>query len=75
MTPGKTPRLRPERIAGRAKRYEALSRRYAILAAYIRGEKVEAIASQHGVSADLVTHFAALEGISRPQGRPRKAQG
>lgn len=62
-----------DRAAGRAGRLQSLSRRYAILAAYLRGEKVEAIASAHGVTTRLISHYAALEGIQRRQGRPRKA--
>lgn len=75
MTPGNSPRLRPGRMEGRARRYSALSRRYAMLAAYALGEKVEAIAHEHGCTPDLVTHYAALEGISRPRGRQKKAKG
>lgn len=64
-------RVRSNRQEGRARRYSTLSRRYAILAAYARGEKVEYIAAMHNVTARLVALYAAQEGISRPQGRPR----
>lgn len=66
-------RARSEQLRGRANRFEAKARRYAILAAYARGEKAEYIAATHGVSVRLVCLYAAQEGISRPQGRPRKA--
>jgi hypothetical protein len=65
-------RARPERMAGRARRYEAQARRYAILAAYARGEKAEYIAALHNVTTRLVHYYAAQAGIARPQGRPRK---
>lgn len=75
MRASTTPRLRPERMAGRARRYSALSRRYAMMAAYVLGEKVEAIAAEYGVTSELVRHYAAMEGISRPRGRQKKAKG
>lgn len=49
--------------------------RYAILADYVLGEKVEAIAHAHGVTGRMVNYYAAAEGIQRAQGRPRQAAG
>lgn len=66
-------RPRDEIFASRARRLASQARRYAILAAYERGEKAEAIAAEHNVSVRLVCFYAAQAGISRPQGRPRKA--
>ena len=66
-------RNRPERQAGLARRYEAQARRFAILAAYVRGEKAEYIAVMNGCTSRLVHYYVKLEGLSRPQGRPRKA--
>lgn len=66
-------RRRAEIYASRARRLASQARRYAILAAYERGEKAEAIAAEHNVTVRLVCLYAAQAGISRPQGRPRKA--
>ncbi|WP_162896143.1 hypothetical protein [Novosphingobium sp. THN1] len=66
-------RPRAEIYASRARRLASQARRYAILAAYERGEKAEAIAAEHNVTVRLVCLYAAQAGISRPQGRPRKA--
>lgn len=64
---------RADAYASRARRLTSQARRMAILAAYARGEKAEAIAAEHNVTVRLVRLYAAQEGISRPQGRPRKA--
>ena len=66
-------RPRAEIYASRARRLASQSRRYAILAAYARDEKVEYIAAMHGVTTRLVQYYAAQAGIVRPRGRPRKA--
>ena len=64
---------RADAYASRARRLASQARRLAILAAYARGEKAEYIAAVHNVTVRLVRLYAAQEGISRPQGRPRKA--
>lgn len=64
---------RADAYASRARRLASQARRMAILAAYARGEKAEAIAAEHNVTVRLVCLYAVQEGISRPQGRPRKA--
>lgn len=64
-----------DRAPGKAKRFRAMALRYAILADYVLGEKVEAIAHAHGVTGRMVNYYAAAEGIQRAQGRPRNAGG
>lgn len=64
-----------DRAPGKAKRFRAMALRYAILADYVLGEKVEAIAHAHGVTGRMVNYYAAAEGIQRAQGRPRNAAG
>lgn len=65
-------RPRAEIFASRARRLASEARRFAILAAYERGEKAEAIAAEYSVTVRLVRLHAAQAGISRPRGRPRK---
>lgn len=65
------PKKLRDRALGKANRYRAISRRYAILADYLVGEKVEVIAALHGVTRRMVHHYVAAEGIQRPQGRPQ----
>lgn len=65
-----------DRAPGRAARYRALAVRYAILADYVLGEKVEAIAARHSVSHRMVSYIAAQHVIEhplprRPRGRPK----
>lgn len=69
------PKKARDRAPGTAKRFRALSQRYAILADYVMGEKVEAIAHAHGVTGRMVNYYAAAEGLQRAHGRPRKAGG
>jgi|GEM_PF-3473181 len=67
------PKKLRDRAPGKAKRFRALAVRYAILADYVLGEKVEAIAHAHGVTGRMVNYYAAAEGLQRAQGRPRQS--
>lgn len=64
------PKKMRDRAPGKANRYRAIARRYAILADYVLGEKVEAIAATHGVTGRTVNYYVAAEGLQRPHGRP-----
>ncbi len=69
----KAPKRQRDRAPGKAKRFRALAVRYAILADYVLGEKVEAIAHAHGVTGRMVNYYAAAEGLQRAHGRPRQS--